>query len=253
MADIPVVITFVLFVIGAILAFKIIKSVLKALSLVVIVGVILIASVSFFVYKDAADFRQNWQDSDKLVLLEYNGDIEAAIQTTFTGDEPLLFDDDGLAEINTAYINGELDKVKGDNYKIIIIKLEPMLSEIKSENIVMENSKASISKAEAEDIINADNAQDEINKLSAGYGNMGIKEDLDNSKVKSIVSALLIKQLAEEKGSKFGVYIIESYKSGDITIYPETAMFRLIKFMPNFIIEGISGFSQKEGDNNGNT
>jgi hypothetical protein len=252
MADIPVVIIFVLFIIGAILAFKIIKSVLKALSLVVLVGVILIAAASFFIYKDAADFRQNWQDSDKLVLLEYNGDIEAAIQTTFTGDEPLLFDDDGLAEINTAYTNGELDKVKGDNYKILIIKLEPMLAEIESEGIPMGGSIGSISKEDAGAIITADDALDEIGKFSAEHGDVGFSGNLGNSEAKSAVAALLIRQLAEEKGSMFGAYLIKGYKSGDIIIYPETALFRLIKFLPDFIIERITGFSQKEGGNNGN-
>jgi hypothetical protein len=166
----------------------------------------------------------------------------------------LLFDDDdGLAEINTAYTNGELDKVKGDNYKIIIIKLEPMLAEIQSEKISLGNSKGSISKTEAKDIINSDNALLEISRISTEQGkNIELKQDFGNAEAKSDVFALLVKQLGEEKGSMFGAYLIKGYKSGDIIIYPETALFRLIKFLPDFIIERITGFSQKEGGNNGN-
>jgi hypothetical protein len=253
MADIPIVIILALFVIGAVIAFKIIKSVVKALSLVFLVAVILIAAVSFFVYKDVADFRQNWQDSDKLILLESDGTIEAAIQTALAGDEPVLMKDDVLGIIKTAYATGELEKIKGDNYKIIIMRLEPMLAEIESEKILLGNSKDSISKADAAGIIKSDNALLEIGKISAEQGkSIEPEKNSDSSQAKSAVFALLIKQLAEEKGSKFGVYLLRGYKADNIIIYPETALFRLIKFLPDFIIDKISGISQKEGDDNGN-
>jgi hypothetical protein len=49
------------------------------------------------------------------------------------------------------------------------------------------------------------------------------------------------------------VYILSEYKEGRIMIYPETAVFRLINFLPDFIIDKVVNINQKEVDNDGNT
>lgn len=244
--DLPIVVVIVLFFVLAVIAFKILKSALKAFSLVFLIAVILVAAASFFVYKDIGEFSQNWQNSSKLILLESDGVIEAVIQTTFTGDEPVMMKDDGLGIIKTAYAAKELKTIKGDNYKVIIIKLEPMLAQMESEEIILGDN---ISKADAAGIIKADNALSEMERISAEQGkNIMPKENMDNSQIKSAVFAVLVKQLAEEKGSEFGIYLLKGYKAGNIIIYPETALFRLIKFLPDFIINKMSGMIQKEGE-----
>lgn len=247
--DIGTIIILVLYVVGAIIAFKLLKSIAKAMFLVSLVGLILIGLLSFFLYQDAMDLKENWPDSQKLLLLDMDGEIIAGVQATFTAEaEPKMLDESELGTVQTSYAADDLESVKADNYKIIIMKFEPMIAEIEAGSLELRDTQ--LSKTEAERVLRADNALEEFTNIIIDKEGLEKRDEIINSigeelgssaKVKALMFGLLFQQLSEEKGAETGLYIFEEYKGGNIIIYPETAIFKFMKYVPQFVLDKAAG------------
>jgi hypothetical protein len=251
MADITAVIIITLLVIGAVIAFYLIKSVIKAFFLIIFVAIILIAAASYFVYKDVNDLSKNWPSSDKLLLLESGGDAKSAVHAALLGDTSTFVGDADFSAIRAAYIEGDLKTVKGSSYKVIILNLETIAGEIKSQEIQMGGASL-MSKSDAVRLLKSENALQELAQISAEQASViKLGDGLDSSQTKSAVFSLMLTQLFKEKGDNIMFYILTEYREGRIMVYPETAVFRLVNFLPDFIIEQVIIMDQKEVDNNG--
>jgi hypothetical protein len=253
MADITAVIIIALLVVGAVIALYMIKSVFKAFFLILLVAVVLIVAASYFVYKDVNDLSRNWPSSDKLLLLESDGDAEAAVHAALLEDTSSFVGDADFSAIKAAYSEEDLKSVKGSSYKVIIFNLETIADEIESQDIRMAGASL-MSKSDAVRLLNSEDALQELEAISAEQARIiRLGDNLDSSQTKSAVFSLMLTQLFMEKGGDIMVYILSEYKEGRIMIYPETAVFRLINFLPDFIIDKVININQKEVDNDGNT
>ena len=233
--DLTAVIVLILFIIGAALAFKLIKSAVKALFSVLFIGIIIIAVAGFFVYKDVTDLKENLGNSNKLLLLDVNNEIAAGVKTFADGREA------GFIKNKEELPNYPIAKSEA-YYKIIAIKLESLINDIKATE--MEADGHNVSKTEAEIILRSENAKEEAigivrEKEGAENGDSARKdwENKTDTEIKGMVFGALFKQLTEEKGPGFGVYLLKEHKKGNVKIIPETAVFKSIGFVPNFLID----------------
>jgi hypothetical protein len=244
--DITVIIVLILFVIGAVIAFKIIKSLIKAALAVVSATILIILLISFLVYADYSSFNKSWPDSEKLALLDADGQITAGLQTNFSGeDDAKLLDESQISSIQSSYTVKDISSIKGNNYKVIIIKLESLIEGIHTDEIKIKDE--IILKQDSIDVLMSENALADLTALFSKQENIeDIKQNISsNVEAKSLVFGVLLQQLSDENGSGFIGYLISEYKKGNIIIYPETAMFKLAGFMPDFIAERL--FKSKNG------
>lgn len=247
--DIGTIIILFLYIGGAVIIFKLFKSVAKAMFLVSLVGIILVAILSYFLYQDAMDLKENWPDSQKLLLLDVDGGVVAGVQATFTAEvEPKMLDEDELETVQTSYAAGDLESVKGDNYKIIVMKFDPMISEIKEASV--ELGEFTLSKADAERVLRSEGAVEELTSIIIEREGIEQKDEIakkideslgSDAKVKAFMFGFLFQQLIEEKGTAMGLYLFKEYKKGNIMFYPETAIFRFMKYVPGFMLDKASG------------
>jgi hypothetical protein len=253
MADITAVIIIALLVVGAVIALYMIKSVLKAFFLILLVAVMLIVAASYFIYKDVNDLSRNWPSSDKLLLLESEGGAEAAVHAALLEETSAFVGDADFSAIKAAYSREDLKSVKGSSYKVIIFNLETIADETESQEIRMAGARL-MSKSDAVRLLKSEDALQELAQISAEQAAViRLGDNLDSSQTKSAVFSLMLTQLFMEKGGDIMVYILAEYRDSRIMIYPETAVFRLINFLPDFIIDKVVNINQKEVDNDGNT
>ena len=71
--DISILITIGIYVLLSILAFILIKSILKAIFVISQLFVIIVGLCGFLVYSDVMDIKDNWSSREKLILLENDG------------------------------------------------------------------------------------------------------------------------------------------------------------------------------------
>lgn len=244
--DITTIIILILYVAGAVLAFKFLKSIAKAMMIVSLVGLLLIGGASYYVIKDARNFQENWEGSPKLMLLEVDGKLIAGMESTLSaGDGPVMLAEDRIEVLQQSYDVNDHNSMLGENYKIFIMKLGPLMDEIEGESL--DFGDYTLTKTQARRILSSDDALVEMVNVAVDNGDIGEdrKEDLrleiekdigTDTEVKALVFGILIQQISTEKGADTGLYLLTEYKKGNIIIYPETAMFKLIKYVPNFVL-----------------
>lgn len=204
------IVAIVLFFALSFVIFKLSKHVVKALTLVLsLLFVILIIGAGFIFY-DFYDLKNNFASSQKTAVIKSNETAIAAIilepgetigettgKTTFLSQEK-------LNEYSLFLKSKQYDKMLQDSYKLIIMDsaLIDDLKEIKLKN----------------------------NVLAASAIKTSIFSD-DEELKKGIVEEV-IKQSFESPA-----FIFEQYKKGNIFVYPETALFKAIRFFPSALFK----------------
>ncbi len=242
-----IIIIVILYAIAAVFAFKLIKSVVKALFLVSAVALILIALGSFFIYKDVVDMKDNWPDSQKLLLLESDDMIITGFESTLsTTETPVFLTASQISSLNSDYENNNLDSMLGSNYKMIIMDINSIADEVEAEEVTFND--LTLKKSDIISVINSENSLDfMIDKIVEDRGlpadqrgtisSEVANEFGDSARIKAMAFGLLVSQLFVEKGQESGLFIFQQYKAGNIGIYKETAIFKTMKFIPDFILE----------------
>ena len=156
---------------------NIVKAVLFALGIAFLVFVIIGISVSI----DAKAFQNNFRTSKNTFLLLKGETAIDGIEVDYNTNKTVDFTKEKLSEINSFLSKDELDKIKKDNYKIILIE---------SEN-------------ENEDI------EEKFNEI---FGNP--------------------------------ITLIKNLKSEDVKIYPETTFLKVLKYVPETIINLVEKFKK---------
>ncbi len=195
-------------------------------------------------YLDIRDFQENFQDSEKIFLLSENGNILTGFTSTLQeGSEPDEIPKERLAELQTYYNNKEYNKIKGENYKMFIIDAsafdfmeeeqeierekdfvytkEFVFKFIKSENLADDFSREYIKQKSIDE-----SRLEEIKKEFI--------ENIEEDKFRAQLFSSLLEESSKQKGPLF---LILFYREGDTLIYKETILFKLIKLLPEGIME----------------
>jgi hypothetical protein len=215
---------FLIFV-AVLIAIGIIKKVLKVVLIIVFVFVILFLVTSGGILNDFNAIKEKVSDSAALVLLEDNGKIAYG----FTDDKEIKFlTDDELTAVNKNYIDKEFSKIKGNNYKLFIVKY-PVFEDIDS---IMVNNKE-IGYADINELYRYDTPI-----LSLTYEDLILDTKIEQADFKHALFAYVYTH--NIKLSRSPVFFFKEYKKGNIIVYPETAFFKFAKLIPLVMDRGKS-------------
>lgn len=228
--------TWIFIFIVLIILFIIFKTVLKAFFklffFTFLILFLVTAVLGFLVYRDAMSFKDNFTVSDNLLLLEDNGKILTGF-VLHPGGEPSILTDQQLRDFTTNYGNGQYQNMLGSNYKMFIIKL----SAFKTEGAV-EYDGQQLERKRLIDSLRSDNP---AATFLQGMPGAPQANAADSATLKvSFFVILYTNDLGTDP-----LNIIFAYKAGNIIVYPETIMFKIIKYLPLDMISSAGLLSEK--------
>lgn len=229
------------------LVLKLVKGVVKIISFIFLILFVVSIVLGFFVYKDMDDLRKNWPDSDKIILLANDKVYSGMIATFSGGKEPVFIDN--LENYQSDYASGNYDLLLGSNYKLFIFRIgmfERTDEKIDFEGMEIYGKEVSLSKSEILDIIESDNSAEKFVSIVISNGEMASAE-------KQAFKDELVREIGsgnELKGAMFGIlfqnavekdplFLFKNLNNGNVIIYPETVIFKLLKIAPLSLMEGI--------------
>jgi energy-coupling factor transporter transmembrane protein EcfT len=232
--DITFIIGLIVFIIASTIIFKIVGKAFKAVIYISTLFSILILIMGFFVYQDAMDIKENFPDSEKLILLDVEGKLAAGMYGTLTEQQqPEFVSTSKLKEYQANY-KSNMKAIQGDYYKIFIIK-ESMFDDVGE---TLEFGDYSFSKEDALDLLKSEDALEDIATLMIEEQGLPDTPELREQLKQQVKSseeakALMFGALFTEKmKDPSPVNILNEMKDGNIVIYPETIVFKLVKSMP---------------------
>src|SRR3989338_10995400 len=120
MPDYAFVIALVVFIAVAVVAFKVLQGVLKAVVVLIALAAIITGVLGFLVVMDANDLKKGLQEEKSLFLLSDSGTVISGIEVqgskiTSMVPQQQLLEYSGLLE------QRDLQQIRADNYKLVII------------------------------------------------------------------------------------------------------------------------------------
>jgi len=191
--DFLIIIGIILGIIVAVFLFKVIKNLVKTLIYLALILIIITASFTFFLYRDAKSFAKGIKEQDNLFLLKE--DEEYISGFVLSGNRTTPVDDLDY------YENKEYVDILEDNYKLFILDLSAIETTKRSEPAIK------YLKGET------DFPED-----------IQVKEGLD---LETVAFLYLVVNNFREKPS----YLIKAYRDQSLIIYPETFMFKVLKYI----------------------
>ncbi len=231
------IISLILFVVIAVLVFKFIKNTIKSIFILLAILTLVVVVGGITIYSDVNDFRQNFPTVPSLYLLEKDNQIVAGIYGTFSEEAPpSLVGTEQLASYQNNYQANNLDDIKGDYYKLFVMKAEAFdsITEIKTDG-------ETISKQAVFDLLGSSTPINDFmaqkglpqEQRSALLTNLNVKNDAE---FKSLLFTLLFAKSIQEKGPTF---IFIQFKQENIIIYPDTTITLLIKEVPLSLLNSV--------------
>ncbi len=224
-----------IFIVIAIL-FIIFKTVLKAFFKLFFYTFLILFLVSgvfvYLVYRDATDFKDKFTISDNLLLLEDKGKILTGF-VLHPGGEPSILTDQQLRDFTTYYNNNQYQNMIESNYKMFIIKMSAFNSEgtLEYDGQQLERKK----------LIDSLRSDDPAGTFLQGVPGPARNNMADAATLKASFFVILY---TNDLGTD-PLNIIFRYKEGNIIVYPETIIFKIIKYMPLDIISSAGLLSDK--------
>ena len=221
--------TLIIYVVVLILlgiAYKVLKSMFKWVAYIAAVLWILGMVVGVMVYSDATDLKEKFADSEKLFLLEVDGDIETGFHGVMKEKEqPVMLSEEQISKYDEFYDKEEYSSMLGTYYKMFIVN-NSAFDDLESVNL----GEQELEKEVVFEILQSDDAAAVFSEEVGG------KVSMSDSELKGNLFGALIMESMEKEGS---IYIVRQIHDGNIRIYPETAMFKFVKYIPISLVNDI--------------
>lgn len=189
---------------------SIFKKLFKLFFYVGIVLLIIIALNTFFIYRDIVDLRENFSSSEKKIILVDGSKILTGF--LFNGGVSFLGGNQ-LDEYSTYLNNGDYEKILGDSYKLMIFDVD-IASNLGNE---IDIGGRTILRDDAISILRSE-------------------KEISPREKAALFSSILSTNILTSQNPLF---FFSEFKKGNIRIYPETALFKMVKVAPTFIIKDI--------------
>lgn len=232
--------------------FKITKKVVKTIFFVSSIFTAVIIVSSIFLFADVNDFRSNYPTQESAYVLEKDGKLIAGLRVVMQEEpKPDFFTREELNTYQTAYENNNLDTIKGDSYKLFIFKSEAF----DTLDTIQVSDTTEFTKQQMFSLLESETPGDDYIDLVVGETSQ--KQSIKNQ----MFASLDITEDTEYKGTLFFIlfgsaitqqgplFIFEQYQEENIIIYPQTILFKAIKYVPMSLLNKVI---QVAGDNNGN-
>jgi len=194
--DILTIIGIVLAIVLVILVFKFVKSMVKALTILLVILVMLSVVFSFLVYRDIRDFRKDLKEGENLFILKDKEHfVTGFILSQGNQTDPI----DNLEELETHYNDKDYKKILGDKQRLFIFEYEHLETE------------------------------DDFSKILKN--GMGVLDILGISIDVDVESYAFMYIMLKNYKDKDHMNFIKDYKEEKLIVYPETLMFRILKFV----------------------
>ena len=201
--------------------------------MIAFVLLIIVTGVSgYLVYKDAKSLAENFGTENKLFLIDIDK-IEAGF--VIAQDEPIFLTQGQVDFYNDLYLNKDYGNMLGDNYKVLILKID----KIEYSSQILDYEGLRLDKVLIFEIIKSDNPKDLLYNLMFSdkpRQSFDSAFSVDNVEFKSALALLLFMQEFKKNNVLF---IVKEFKKGNIIVYPETAVFKFIKILPNDFINDV--------------
>lgn len=213
---------------------------LKIISIIGLVFVIIISVFGFLALSDAKEFREKAAVEPNLFLLVDDGKLLAGAKDLMHNDNPKQLTVSEMAEYQGFLDNKDYKALVGNNYKVIITTM-PMFDSMPDSEIPNTDLKNSdiISALKSGDVrgwfidktIEKTRIPDEQKELARKQLMNSIPEDAE------LRSNLFITLLGLKGQSEGPLFLIKECRKDNIQVYPETTLFRFIKFAPQSAID----------------
>jgi energy-coupling factor transporter transmembrane protein EcfT len=248
MMNIVYLIILVLFIAAAIVIFKITKTVFKAIMFTVALFFLILIVFGIVIIQDAKSIKDDFPTKPSLYLFEYpEGKLSAGMYGVLSSDLGSMHfvKQEQLALYQLSFEKNDLKSIKGNNYRLFIVK-ENTFDSLETLNI---SETEVISREQFFTVIGSENSIDEYIKLRVGANPPeNIKTALKNTLAQSNINTdaelrgmfLLVGlgSMIEKQGS---LSLIQNMKDGKLIVYPKTIIFDILEVLPVSTIQSITG------------
>ncbi|GIU69895.1 MAG: hypothetical protein KatS3mg002_1131 [Candidatus Woesearchaeota archaeon] len=250
------IISLLIIVLCVLLILKVLKGIIifkiafKLLSIITIALLIILIIATYYIIKDANDFRKNFLEEKNIIALfnEKTQEITVAFEVnnkTYQQVKDLNF-------IRDSYKKYEFSNIDDDYYKIFLIKTSALdyLNSIKLQEI-----ETTLTGQELKRILESDTPINEYKQIIKEYEtrirndksntmkNINNRDiDLSDEEFKEYLFSYLITELFYPKNIKI---LIANIKADNILVYENTIFFKSIRFIPEIFVNDII----KKGNN----
>lgn len=230
---------FILVLIGVLL-YSLVKTVIKAIfiEILLICGILVLLWILLFV--DLNNYRENFLSSENVFFYEKNGEIITGYTVIGLSDAESFhaLSENEIVYFNNLYKSEDFKTMRGDNFKLIIIKKDSFESLTKP--IVIANQEFTkefimelIEHPEPVELLVKSQFVDPEDEAIQEY-----KDTLgDKNRLKSELFYSLLLTSLDENNVKF---IVSEFKQKNIKIYPVTPIFHAVKVIPEFVSQKIA-------------
>lgn len=217
---------------------------------------LLLFSLTLAIFFDTQEFSQNFPISSKIVLLEDNQELIAGFTGRLSENEtPVLLTRQQVNEYHLYYEDKELNKIKGNHYKALIISLSAFdlmkpdgTVSVGSDQFTTEFTKDLLRSDQpgfvyANEIIRQGSEENRFGAQSVAVLRKQIEHEIkqqlgDDTQIKdAFFGALLAKAIEQQKAG----FILRGIKRKKILLYEESFLFKIIKLVPEKLIDILVG------------
>ncbi|MFO8016468.1 MAG: hypothetical protein R6U32_05165 [Candidatus Woesearchaeota archaeon] len=239
------------FIVFFALVFAVLKSIWKAFVLAVGILFIVFSVTAVLAILDAREFGRQIQSSPHLFLLEEDGRPLAAMEDVMSKRGASVPTEEEFSEYSRLYSEGDYEGLLEDNYRVFVVSTSAF-DDLPSGSF---GESDSFGKPAIMEMLRSDNAVDvfidkTIEESKAPKEQIPLIRDKledeapEEAKLRSSLFSLLLQASLEDAGP---MYILEEYKEGTISIYPETMLFRFLNYMPSSVLDKAAETANKEG------
>lgn len=242
---IGIIITLIAIALVAFFGLKLLKSIIifKVLFKVISLGFALLFMIlvisSYYIIKDANDFRKNFVNEKNLFILS---DVEDdIIISAFELDNKTYSPVEDLEYVSESFDKYEFTNINDDYYKIVLIKTDA-LDYIN--NVEIKEFDVELKGQELKSILESDDPKERMKEILDDEKKSAEIEDMRimDSQLKEYLFSYVITETFNPKNINI---LISNIKSDNIVIYENTAFFKAIKFVPSILIKDLTNTGDK--------
>jgi hypothetical protein len=215
------------------LSFVLVKSIIKALMFSLIIITLILGVGAFFVIKDAIDIKDNFMENEKLMVLKDGDNVLAAFTfKNLSMQKEVLspLDAKGILQIEASIRKNDYSQLKDVYYKIAVFNYSAFNSSLsKGLRIAFGNDEIILTGDEVKKIFNSDSPLDTLSSMSSNAKNIDTSRLTSSNQAKSYLFAYMTASMIKNDGI---LEMIPKIKSGEIYIYPNTAIIKGIRLLP---------------------
>lgn len=193
-----------------------------AMQIISIVFIVIAGVFIVLLYLDARDFMANYQAGDKTFILEKDLIVKSAI--ILKNNTPVILYQSDIDRYTESLKQKDYASLRGDSYKLLILKMSSL------ENLPDFNVKygpLSFDKAQSIRILTDDSYAESLKQGQQTDQMYNFNSIYELRAL--ILSEILSKSYFSQDGQTLTVM---EFKKGNIVIYPETLIFKVLKLVP---------------------